>query len=338
MTFTVVLASDGSAQANVARDLVAALALPQDATVRIVSALGTAPSLAGLSGSMRDELIAGAIAAIERELAEYAAPLQRHGLRVECAALEGRAATAIVDDAVSARADLVVVGSHGRGELGSLLLGSVSAEVVDRAPCPVLVARGRALERVILAEDGSTNARLARDVVTGWEIFRKATVRVVSVAHVAPYFHSGIAPSQQALVHRALVASLAATRHEHEHLATRSEHRLAQAGLRSGAEVRLGVPAAEIVSAARAWPADVVVLGSRGRTRIARLLLGSVARGVLLGAPCSVLVVPRKAVRGTRSRIPAPFVSAGSIRSRTPRESVQRMGVRSAERAVATAG
>lgn len=301
MTFTVVLASDGSAQSKVARDLVAALALPQDAIVRIVSALGTPPSLAGLPGSMRDQLIAGTTATIERELAELAAPLERRGLRVECAVLGGRAATAIVDDAGSSHADLVVVGSHGRGDLGSLVLGSVSAEVVDRAPCPILVARGSALERVIFAEDGSMNARRARDLVAVWEIFRDATVRVVSVGHVDPYFHSGIAPSEQVLAHRTLVATRAAARHEHERLATRSVRLLAQAGLHSEAAVRLGAPAAEIVSAAREWPADVVVIGSRGRTGIERLLLGSVARGVLQSAPCSVLVVPSGTLSGTES-------------------------------------
>lgn len=301
MTFTVVLASDGSAQSKVARDLVAALALPQDAIVRIVSALGTAPKLAGLPGSMRDQLIAGTTATIERELAELAAPLERRGLRVECAVLGGRAATAIVDDAGSSHADLVVVGSHGRGELGSLLLGSVSAEVVDRAPCPILVARGSALEHVIFAEDGSANARRACDLIAAWEIFRDATVRVVSVGHVDPYLHSGIAPSAQVLAHQTLVAARAATRREHERLAAQAVRLLAQAGLRSEAEVRLGAPAAEIVSAAREWPADVVVIGSRGRTGIERLLLGSVARGVVHSAPCSVLVVPSGALRGTEA-------------------------------------
>jgi nucleotide-binding universal stress UspA family protein len=301
MTFTVLLASDGSAQAKLARDLVAALALPQDAIVRIVSALGIAPSLAGVPGSIRGQLIADATATIERELAELAAPLERRGLRVECAVLGGRAATAIVDDAGSSHADLVVVGSHGRGGLGSVLLGSVSAEVVDRAPCPVLVARGRALERVILAEDGSTNAGRARDLVAGWRIFRDAMVRVVSVAHVDAHFESGIAPSERVVIHRQLVASRAATRHAHERLATRSVQLLAAAGLRSEAEVRVGGAAEEIVSVARDWRADLVVLGSRGRTAIARLLLGSVARGVLLNAPCSVLVVPSGTLLGTES-------------------------------------
>jgi nucleotide-binding universal stress UspA family protein len=119
------------------------------------------------------------------------------------------------------------------------------------------------------------------------------------------------------------VASRAATRHEHEHLATRSVHRLAQAGLHSEAEVRLGAPAAEIVSVAPDWPADVVVVGSRGRTRIARLLLGSVARGVLQSAPCSVLVVPSGALRGTEPAAgqdpefarPGPTPGGGSERA-----------------------
>jgi len=297
VTFTVVLATDGSAQAKVARDLVIGLALPEGATLRVVSVLGTTPTLAGLTESMREQLIAVAIAALERELAEFAAPLERPGLRVERAVLEGRTAAAIVDDAISAHADLVVVGSHGRGALGSLLLGSVSAELVDRAPCPVFVARGRALDRVILAEDGSTNARRACDLIARWEIFRGVAVRIVSVARVAPYFHSGIAPSEQAVAREALVAAAAATRKKHELLARQSARRLARAGRRSEAEVRVGIPTAELVAAAREWSADLVIVGSRGRTRLARLLLGSVARGVLLHAPCSVLVVPRAAVR-----------------------------------------
>ena len=38
-------------------------------------------------------------------------------------------------------ADLIVVGSHGRGTVGRFLIGSVSDHVVRNAPCPVLVVR-----------------------------------------------------------------------------------------------------------------------------------------------------------------------------------------------------
>lgn len=54
---------------------------------------------------------------------------------------EGEPAESIVEAAYAERADLIVVGSHGRGAIGRALIGSVSDEVVRHAPCPVLVVR-----------------------------------------------------------------------------------------------------------------------------------------------------------------------------------------------------
>jgi nucleotide-binding universal stress UspA family protein len=54
---------------------------------------------------------------------------------------QGDPGEAIVDAARSEAVDLVVVGSHGRGSMGRLLIGSVSDHVVRHAPCPVLVVR-----------------------------------------------------------------------------------------------------------------------------------------------------------------------------------------------------
>jgi len=56
--------------------------------------------------------------------------------------LEGYPPDALVDLATSEKADLVVVGSRGRGDLASLFLGSTSHRVVNHAPCDVLVVRG----------------------------------------------------------------------------------------------------------------------------------------------------------------------------------------------------
>jgi universal stress protein A len=60
-----------------------------------------------------------------------------HFLRV------GHAAEAIEKTARDWAADLIVMGSHGRGGLGRALLGSVSETVVRHAPCPVLIVRGK---------------------------------------------------------------------------------------------------------------------------------------------------------------------------------------------------
>ena len=53
----------------------------------------------------------------------------------------------------------------------------------------------------------------------------------------------------------------------------------------------IGKPGAEIVKAAKDWPADVIVMGSHGRGGLTRLLFGSVAETVMRHAPCPVLVV-----------------------------------------------
>jgi nucleotide-binding universal stress UspA family protein len=53
----------------------------------------------------------------------------------------------IVSAAEAEHADMIVVGSHGRGAVGRLFLGSVSEHVVRNAPCPVLVVRPK--EQVI---------------------------------------------------------------------------------------------------------------------------------------------------------------------------------------------
>ena len=64
------------------------------------------------------------------------------GVRVTFLIWQGDPAEAIVDAARSEAVDLVVVGSHGRGSVGRLLIGSVSDQVVRDSPCPVLVVRG----------------------------------------------------------------------------------------------------------------------------------------------------------------------------------------------------
>ncbi|HEY4632549.1 MAG TPA: universal stress protein, partial [Candidatus Limnocylindrales bacterium] len=66
---------------------------------------------------------------------------------------------------------------------------------------------------------------------------------------------------------------------------------LVAAGLEATAERRDGEPAREILAAAVATGADLIVVGTHGRTGLARLAKGSVAGKVLHHASCSVLIV-----------------------------------------------
>ena len=84
---------------------------------------------------------------------------------------------------------------------------------------------------------------------------------------------------------------LAEAKAEHTRIADETTARLRARGRQAEAVMRTGDAAAEIISAAADVAADLVVMGSRGRTGLARVVLGSVARNVLHGSTASVLVV-----------------------------------------------
>ena len=292
----VVLATDGSPSATVAADLVAAIAWPEGSTVRVVEAIDTGTVL--FSGPWPVAAYLEQDGGIEEQLRRAADGLvtdirdriARPGIDVVADVLEGRPATAIVEAARAFQADVIVVGSRGHGTIESMLLGSVSAEVVDHARIPVLVARRSSLNRVVLGWDGSGCARGAADLLSAWPIFAQSHVQVVSVADVQVPWWSGITVDTSPDLLPALVDASTALREEHDRLARAMAADLRQAGLTADPEFRAGDPATELIAAARAADADLIVIGTHGHTGLARLLLGSVARNVVRHAGCSVLI------------------------------------------------
>jgi len=57
------------------------------------------------------------------------------------------------------------------------------------------------------------------------------------------------------------------------------------------ADVLIGIPSSILVKQAKEWPADLIVVGSHGRSGIEQFLLGSVSREIVSQSPCSVMVV-----------------------------------------------
>jgi nucleotide-binding universal stress UspA family protein len=289
------IATDGSAPADVAVDLVAALPWEAGSSARVVTALDTV-RLAGPWAGRADYEIADLEASLLRELE---ATVHRSAERVAAAGvatddrvLLGRPSSVIVGSARELGADLIVVGSRGRGPIRTMLLGSVSAEVVDHAPCPVLVARRRTLERTLLAHDGSDLARRAEELLAA-PAFAGPPVEVLSVVRV------GDTPSVDSIDSSTLGRSLEAhavsleeARRHHEDIASAAAERLRRSGRAATWSVRAGDPARAIVETAEAEGIDLIALGTHGRTGLDRLVVGSVARNVLTHAQCSVLVAP----------------------------------------------
>ena len=296
----ILLALDGSDSSIQARDLVAGLPWPEGTAIHLVTAYEvpidwTSGAGAGMAwvGDVEDALRDEAAAELER----LAAPLAGRGWQVERQVIRGRPAGAIIDAAHTLEADLIAIGSRGRGPLTSMLLGSVSAEVVDHASRSVLVARGERVSRLLVATDGSDVARAIPDLLGTWGVFRGVAAEAFSVAPspertfelVADLYTLGnydFAEDRQRLLDR------------HRQFAEHMAQRLAELGIPATSTVLAGDAAHEIIAAARRRGVDLIVTGTRGLHGVERVILGSVARNVLLHAPCSVLIV--------RNSIPAP--------------------------------
>jgi nucleotide-binding universal stress UspA family protein len=292
----ILLAVDGSPSSSVAVDLVAGIDWPAGATIRVVEAIETGAALFGgpwpsVALVQSDTLEASVHEEAKRNVEDARSRLARPGLTVEERVLDGRPSVAIVDDALRIHADLIVMGSRGHGRLEEMLLGSTSSEVVDHAHTPVLVARRRRLDRVVFAWDGSSCARAASRRIADWRIFAGSTIRVVTVADVEVPWWTGVPEAGALQVAPDIIEAAEGSRRLHDDLARDMTAEFAAAGFHATAERRDGDPATEILAAATASGADIIVIGTHGRTGLARLAKGSVAGKVLHHATSSVLIV-----------------------------------------------
>ena len=96
-----------------------------------------------ISPKVYAEMEASARAYGKRELDALVAKARRAGARVRGILLEGQAHERIAQAARRQRADLVIMGTHGRTGFARFFIGSVASRVLAIAPCPVMTVRGR---------------------------------------------------------------------------------------------------------------------------------------------------------------------------------------------------
>lgn len=145
----ILLATDGSEYSIAATEELAARQFPSDAEVLIISVFQNTPVIAsvpapmgGLAGGWEDADTV--IRTMAEEAVQNAADLltrRNPGWYISTKVVEGSPKHAILQQADEFGADLIVVGSHGRGAVGRFLLGSVSQSVSMHAKCSVEIAR-----------------------------------------------------------------------------------------------------------------------------------------------------------------------------------------------------
>lgn len=205
---------------------------------------------------------------------------------IDAHVVSGSPARAIVEEALTLGCTRVAVGATGRGPLPRLLLGSIAERVVRTARTDVLVvpaptdewpARTR-IGTVLCAVDFSPPSELA--LLRSIAIARAhgAALHVVHAWNVAPYVAR--MPEMVESIERDMARELDASAHRHE----TPTHAIQR-------HLRRGAPDVEILAAASITGADLVVVGTTGKTGVDHFLLGSVAERVARSSPVPVLVV-----------------------------------------------
>lgn len=312
----VLLALDGSASSDAACQLVGSLSWPEATVIQVLGVVESVVEMlaprfgsaaaAGSSDGPTDEL--------EQVLDRAVAALDKPTLIVRREILVGRPATLIVDAATDRRAELVVVGSRGRGPLASMLLGSVSAEVVDHAPCPVLVVRRPVADSVLVAVDGSPSAIGAVNFLRAHRITAERPIEVLTVVQATGLPDVVPLAGVRGFAVESPGGRLVEDRRRAEAIAAGAAQKLRGDGYHARWSISTGNAAHEIISAAEGFGSGLVVVGSRGHTGLSRIVLGSVARNVLLHTSASVLVVrePLRERSSARAEVPASLAVVGS--------------------------
>jgi nucleotide-binding universal stress UspA family protein len=201
--------------------------------------------------------------------------------------------TALVHAASEEKADLIVLGSHGRSALGRAFFGSVSHYVVNHAACSIRIARSSMFPnyekmRIIIGLDGSDASWKTVKEVAGRKWPEDTEVCIVTALDNrfldSPGVSNELLPRYLTSVEKHLNRLLDAT------VANASNY-LKEHGLRVTSCRRPGAPSYVLVEEADTRKADVIFLGARGHGTLERLLLGSVSSAVAQHAHCTVEIV-----------------------------------------------
>jgi nucleotide-binding universal stress UspA family protein len=195
----------------------------------------------------------------------------------------------IVAEAVKSKSTMIVMGRRGRTGLKRLMMGSVTARVIGHAPCNVLVVPKAAqleFKNIVVATDGSKYSAAAVSEALGLAKWNRSTLTVISVVPSELMTPTDI---DFTMTQRELIVEK--DMHEAEKNAKAVKEAAQKEGVTVKAFVLSGRPADAIIETAQEKNADLIVLGSHGRTGVERLLMGSVAERVIVLASCPVLVV-----------------------------------------------
>jgi nucleotide-binding universal stress UspA family protein len=268
---TILLATDGSEFSAAAETTALELARRCGARLLVTRVVLTNPEYEAL---VPDRVQKAEIEA-QKQIDKVAEEAKAAGVRAETVLRQGSDPYhEVVRVANEKHADVVVIGRRSRSDLARLMVGDSTAKVIGLASCSVLVApRDTRMPEngVLVATDGSRLGDAA--AYSAVRLVSQCNLPLTAVSVVREDSTSEERSEAQAAVERVRKAAA-------------KEHVKVDAMLQEGRR-----PETAILEAAKDSGADMIVVGSHGRTGLSRLMMGSVSERVIGNALCPVLVV-----------------------------------------------
>ena len=268
-----------------------ALARWQGARLNLLEVIEAALPPGGSRVAEDNSVPTDTLTALERDLRRDLTASRASDVRVKIFMRRGKVVQEILAQAQASRADLVVIGSHGRGGVQRLVLGSVAEKVLRLATCPVLTIRsGATVARrsrppfgtLLCATDFSAAANKA--VAYARRLAKEANAKLVVMHAIEWPFEEAVTSGAVAELRKSIESS---ARDKLARLLPRSS----SDGSGAQAVLTLGKASAAIIKVARARSVDLIVIGVSGRGATDVALLGSTTHQVIREGTRPVLTV-----------------------------------------------
>ena len=299
---TILVPLDGSALADRTLPYAVAIARATEAKLILFRAV------VAYSYYTEDLAIAQIAAITEAEIDLDAAlwKVRAQGVTAESRFVYGSAARCILEETTLNRPDMVVMSTHGRGGIGRWVYGSVTDRVLRDADVPVLIIPPAAttdwtrtgdscvlvsLDGSLLAEEALEPARaLAAALGTGLLLLKVVEPRVYGDVYVQPYAQVTEIDSKADIDTAQAYLDTIAARLSAQSVSSPGE------SVAISTRVETGQPTATVARVAHEVGSLAIALATHGRSGVARLVMGSVATGLLQRADVPVLLVRPAAV------------------------------------------
>jgi len=226
----------------------------------------------------------------KEKLREFVNKHTRDQIQPELAVHEGTAPDSILSFAQEHKADLIVMGTHGRRGYDRMVLGSVTNRVMRTAPCPVVAIckpphectvageerhRVHHLNRILFCTDFSENSERALNYAISAAAEYNSELTLLHVLEGTPTSSK-------------MEEAIATTTQQLDKLIPEERRKT----LKIKTTVRIGKPYQEIIQLALEAQIDLVVMGVHGRGALDLAVFGSTTNRVVQLGPCPVLAVP----------------------------------------------